>query len=460
MNRSFDLVLRQVQLVDGRVADVGIADGRFTAVAPKLSPTANDMDGSGKLLLSGLHDHHIHLLATAAHLESLDLSGLADADAIIGALRATTAETKNGKWIRAVGYDERVAGIPDRHLLDTWLPERPLRLQDRTGALWVLNSAALALVGKPPWPECVEVDVDSSLSGRIWRGDDWLRAQTGHQRPSLWGLSRQLARWGVTAVTDAGANNGQEEAAVLSGAIRCGELLQRLTMMGHEGLPQSGEYQRGPVKLLYDESALPELDSIAIRIKAARVQGRSVAAHCVTEAELLTYLAALEDAGGALLGDRVEHGSMIPQSFIADIADLRLTVVANPGFIARRGDRYLTEMGLAELQNLQRLRTLSDAGVTVLAGSDAPYGATNPWIAISAAMFRKTPSGAILGRDEAVSGGSALALFSGNVSISSGAPADCCLVDSLWQQHLIHDADPDPVHLTLIDGQIIYSRGR
>lgn len=453
MSNAFDLVLRQVQL-DGSVVDVGMKAGVFAAIAPNLPQTDNDIDGSGKLLIPGLHDHHIHLLATAARMQSVDLSGLTDPDAIIAALRTRAAETEPGGWVRAIGYDECAAGIPDRHLLDIWLPDCPLRLQDRTGALWVLNCAGLELIVTEPWPDAVETSPNGAPTGRIWRGDDWLRARIGNQPPALGVLSQQLAGWGVTAVTDAGANNGPDEAAILANAIRIGDLRQRLTLMGREDLPDGQDYQLGPVKLLFDERALPALDDIVARIHAARTIGRAVAAHCVTEAELVTFLAALDQAGGACEGDRIEHGSMIPESLITDIAQSRLTVVANPGFIARRGDRYLAEVDPLDLPGLQRLRSLYDAGIALLAGSDAPYGPANPWVAIRSAMARQTPSGAVLGPAEALSAAEALALFWGDRPIQIGATADCCLVAGDWEGQIFEHAEPNPVGMTLIGGCI------
>jgi predicted amidohydrolase YtcJ len=455
VSNGFDLVLRQVRLVDGRVVDVGVADGRFTDIAPSLPRADNDIDGCGKLLLPGLHDHHIHLLATAARMQSVDLSGMVDSNAIIGALRAKAAEIEPDEWVRAVGYDERAAGIPDRSLLDAWMQDRPLRLQDRTGALWALNSAALVLIGDPPWPGAVETNAKGEPTGRIWRGDDWMRHRIGHKPPSLGALSRQMARWGVTAVTDAGANNGPDEAAILSDAIRSGVLRQKLTLMGREDLPGGQEYRLGPVKLLFDERALPELNDIVARIHTARAIGRPVAAHCVTEAELVTYLAALEKAEGARKGDRIEHGSLIPHSLIADIAQSGLTVVSNPGFIARRGDRYLAEVDPLDLPNLQRLASLSANGVALLAGSDAPYGPANPWAAIAAAIDRRTPAGSVLGANEALSGDQALALFSGNASIRPGAVADCCLIATDWRECIGETNYPHPVLATFISGQLV-----
>lgn len=455
MSDRFDLVLRQVKLADGRVVDVGVVDGRFADIAPRLPLSDNDIDGTDNLLLPGLHDHHIHLLATAARMQSVDLSGMIDPNSVISALRSKAAGIAPGEWVRATGYDERAAGIPDRHLLDTWMPDRPLRLQDRTGALWVLNSAGLALIGDAPLPAAVETGPNGLPTGRIWRGDDWLRGRICNKPPSLAELSGQLGRWGVTAVTDAGANNGPDEAAILSDLIRSGVLRQKLTLMGREDLPDGKNYRLGPVKLLFDERALPELDNIVARIHAARAIGRSVAAHCVTEAELVTYLAALAAADGAQEGDRIEHGSLIPRSLIADIAHMRLTVVANPGFIARRGDRYLTEVDPLDLPNLQRLASLSANGVTLLAGSDAPYGPANPWVAIAAAIHRRTTAGAIVGSDEGLSCDEALALFSSDATIRPGAVADCCLIVADWTEHICDPDDPNPVLLTLIAGQLI-----
>jgi predicted amidohydrolase YtcJ len=455
VSHNFDLVLRHAQLPGGNTADVGVVDGRYSEIAPQLGRSDNDIDCRGERLLPGLHDHHIHLLATAARLQSVDVSDCTDPEAILSALRAQAAQTAPGDWVRAIGFDERTGGIPDRYQLDVWLPSHPLRMQDRTGALWVLNSIGLGLLGGGGlWPEAVEMDAGGKPTGRIWRGDDWLRTRIGGQPPSLRPLSQQMARYGVTTVTDAGASNGPDEAAILASAKRSGDLCQRLILMGREDLPASDGYQLGPVKLLFDERSLPGLDAIAARITMARSIGRAVAAHCVTEAELLIYLAALEAAGGARPGDRIEHGSLIPHSLIADIAEAQIIVVANPGFIARRGDRYRAEIDPLDLPNLHRLASLARAGISLLAGSDAPYGLANPWVAIRAAMHRKTSSGAVLGPDEALSDVQALALFSANCPIQIGNRAGCMLIDRDWTQLMSDVENPNPVRVALIDGQL------
>lgn len=442
MNDRFDLIIRNARGADGAPLAVGVRDGHIAAMGAAVVGHGPEHDARGLTLGGGLHDHHLHLLATAARMESVDLTDCRSVDAVIARLRAGAGAP--GTWVRAIGYDERGAGLPDRVLLDDWLPDRPLRVQDRTGAYWLLNSAGVAQLGETPFPACVELDADERPDGRIWRGDAWLRERIGGAPPSLAALGAKFAECGVTGVTDAGASNGAVEAALLAGAMP-----QRLVMMGAEALPAGDGYVLGPVKLLLDENDLPPVEAVAGRIAAARALGRNVAAHCVTLGELVFYLEALAIAGGAKLGDRIEHGGVIAASLIGDIAAAGLTVVTQPNFIHDRGDRYRAQMDGDALDDLYRLGSLMRGGVRVLGGSDAPYGDANPWVALRAATDRRTRGGDVIGGGEAVGRVEALALYQEPLMV--GGPADLILYD--WPE----DAGAlGTVALTLIGGEIVW----
>lgn len=444
MSDAFDLIIRNARGADGGPLAVGLRDGRVAAMGAAVAGHGPEFDARGLRLGGGLHDHHLHLLATAARMESVDLSDCRSVDAVIAKLRARAGAP--GTWVRAIGYDERVVGLPDRVLLDDWLPDRSLRVQDRTGGYWLLNSAGLAQLGEGPFPACVELDADERPNGRIWRGDAWLRERIGGAPPSLAALGAKLAGWGVTGVTDAGASNGAAEAALLAGAMP-----QRLVTMGTEALPAGHGYVLGPVKLLLDENDLPPVEAVAGRIAAARALGRNVAAHCVTLGELVFYLEALAVAGGAKPGDRIEHGGVIAASLIGDIATAGLTVVTQPNFIHDRGDRYRAQMDGDALNDLYRLGSLARGGVRVLGGSDAPYGDANPWVALRAATDRRTRGGDVIGGSEAVGRAEALALYQGPLAV--GAPADLILYD--WAEDV---GARGSVALTLIGGEIVWQR--
>lgn len=443
MSERFDLIIRNAEDGMGAPVSVAIRGGHIAAIGPDVRGAGPEFDAQGQTIEAGLHDHHLHLLATAARMESVDLAGCTTVETVIARLR--TKSGKAGEWVRAIGYDERVAGLPDRQQLDQWLPDRPLRMQDRTGGYWLLNSRAVAIIGEAPYPPSVECDADGYPNGRIWRGDAWLRARIGGRPPSLAALGAQFAEWGVTAVTDAGAANGLAEAGLLTGAMP-----QRLTLMGTEALPAGVGYALGPLKLLLDENDLPPLDAVAHRISAARAQKRSVAAHCVTLGELLFILAALSATGGARAGDRIEHGAVIPESLIGDLAEAGLTVVTQPGFIHDRGDRYMAQMDATERGDLYRLGSLLAGGVAVLGGSDAPYGDPNPWIALRAATDRRSRGGAVIGAAEAIDRAAALALYRAG-PLTCGAPADLILY--YWPSD---SGSTATVGLTMIGGAIVH----
>ena len=445
MKPSFDLIIRNARDMIGKPVAVGIRDGMIAAIESTVEGAGAEYDAQGQTLGSGLHDHHIHLLATAARMESADLTDCRTEDAVIARLRNHSGDTN--AWVRAFGYDERVAGLPDRDQLDIWLPQQPVRIQDRTGGYWLLNSAGVARLGEQSLPSCVERDADGRPTGRIWRGDKWLRERIGGSPPSLAALGQALAQWGVTGVTDAGASNEIDEAKLLAGAIR-----QRLIIMGTEALPNGEGYALGAVKLLLDENELPPIEQTVARIAAARALNRTVAAHCATLGELLFYLEALRQSGGARTGDRIEHGSVIPESLIGDIAAARLTVVTQPNFIHDRGDRYRAQIDKSELNDLYRLGSLLRGGVRVLGGSDAPYGDANPWIALRAALDRRTGDGAVIGAGETVNRSAALTLYQ-HAPLAVGAPADLILYD--WPEET---GSLGEVSLTLIGGDIVWQR--
>jgi predicted amidohydrolase YtcJ len=461
------LVLRNVE-VNGRPGlDVRLEAGHVAEVGEGLRGAGETLDGRGGALIPGLIDHHIHLLATAAQAQSLRLEGAADAAAFERLVREALAGRPAGAWLRATGYHERIAGDLDREALDRLAPDHPLRVQHQTGSLWILNSRALAALGGQGFPAEAERDAKGRLTGRIWRGDAWLRAQLPGEPPDLAPLGRRLAACGVTALTDASATTDARAAAVLAEARRGGALPQRLTLMsaGPLAAPEDGVFQVGPVKVLLDDARLLDLDDFVERIEGARPQGRKAAVHCVTAGEFALTLAAFEIAG-AEPGDRVEHGGVIPAAAIPMLRRLGLTVVTQPAFVFERGDRYLAEVEPAEQGDLYRCASLLEAGVPMAASSDAPYATPDPWAGIAAAVARRTRQGRPIGEGERVDAATALDLYLGARAapggprrrIAPGFPADLCLLDAPLAEALAAPA-AGRVRATLIGGGIVHLAG-
>jgi predicted amidohydrolase YtcJ len=464
MTSGEPITLRNVE-VDGRPGlDVSLAGGRVAEIGPGLKTKGDAIDGRGGALIPGLTDHHIHLLATAAQADSLTLDEVRDVGDLARRLAAFAQARPRGDWIRATGYHHHAAGVLDREDIDRLAPDHPVRIEHQTGSLWMLNSRALELVASGDAPECVERDAAGRPTGRIWRGDDWLRSRIGRTLPALAPIGRRFASFGVTSFADASATTDRDAAALLAAAHRAGELPQRLMLMsaGPLSAPDDGAYRVGPVKILLDERDLLPFDEMTARIDAGRAQGRHTAVHCVTAVELALTLAAFE-AAGARPGDRVEHGGVIPPEAIATIAELGLTVVTQPGFVFERGDRYLADVDPREQADLYRCASLIAAGVPVAASSDAPYTAPDPWAAMRVATRRLTRRGAPISPAERVSPQTALSLYHGALEapgggkrrVVAGAGADLCLMKAPIAEVLAR-LDADLVAMTFIAGLPVY----
>jgi predicted amidohydrolase YtcJ len=431
------LVFRRAE-VDGRVVDVRVHAGRIVAVAPTIEPAGDDevIDAGGGALLPGLHDHHIHLMAFAAARHSVRLGppDVADAAAFEAALRAAAGTG----WVRGTSYHESVAGELDRHRLDAVVAHRPVRIQHRSGAMWVLNSAAIEFAALDAGaPSGVERDAGGVPTGRVYGLDEWLRDRLPVDPPDLAGAAAELRSYGVTGLTDATPTEDPVLVSVLADAAADGRIPQRLLITGGLRLPAEAgaTLERGPVKLVVADHDLPALDDLTASIRTAHDRGRPVAIHCVTRAALLLALAAWDDAGPAT-GDRVEHAAVAGPDEAERLAAAGITVVTQPGFVAERGDAYLADVDPEDRPDLWPCASLLDNGVAVGGSTDAPFGHADPWRAIAAATTRRTVSGRVLGAEERLDPAWALKLFLTSPGdpgglprrVAVGQPADLCLL--------------------------------
>lgn len=456
------LLIQGASLLDGQAADVRVRGGRIAEIGRNLPRGASEtpIDARGGLLLPGLHDHHLHVAALAASLASVRCGppDVADADSLATALAAPGAG-----WLRGIGYHESVAGPIDRHWLDRVAPDRPVRLQHRSGRMWVLNSTGLDRLlasGLAP-PESLDRE-----TGRLFDEDAWARRALGGEWPCFATVGAELARVGISGVTEISPANDDASAAHFAAQRRAGALPQRVLLAGKPELGRHGldpALWLGPVKLHLHEAHLPDFDIAVATIRAAHASGRSVAVHCVTRTELVFTLAAIREAG-ARPGDRIEHASITSDEQVAEIAALGLAVVAQPHFVAERGDAYLADVDPDDRPYLYRLRAFREAGVILAGGSDAPFGKPDPWAAMAAAVARRSAGGQIVGRQEALSPDEALDLFLADPrdlgrrrAITIGGPADLCLLTVPWSIARGR-LSAELVGATVIAGRIVYQR--
>jgi predicted amidohydrolase YtcJ len=445
--------------------DVRIEGTQVAEVGPPHSAAGADLEivCDGNALLPGLHDHHLHLLSMAAAARSIDVSH--DLDRAVARAHAGALP---GVPLRAVNYDEMEGGALDRWRLDALAPGRAVRVQHRSGAAWVLSTVALEQIGALDAEEAgIERDKWGQPTGRLFRLDDWMRARRASYAgnvpagtaefaepvdsadPADFGgtadladlaaVGSRLASFGVTGVTDCTPTASVAYFAFIATAVRDGTLpLTVLTTGGPElaEVVPPEPLRRGPVKVVIADHALPPIDELIECLARAHRAGRAVAVHCVTRAALVLALAAWREVG-SVPGDRIEHASVTPPDLVAAIAELSLIVVTQPAFIAARGDVYLREVDPVDRPDLYRCASLLDSGIAVGGSTDAPFGPDDPWLAIRAAIERRSRSGALVGSDRGLLPVSALDLFLAPLDrpggpsrhVTPGASADLCLLD-------------------------------
>jgi predicted amidohydrolase YtcJ len=430
------MLIQRATTLDGAVVDLRVSD-RIDEVADTLTPRPGEdvLDAAGGTVLPGLHDHHVHLYSAAAAQTSTRVGPPQVCDRAGLAAALSNAKAGEDGWIRAVGYHDSVAGPLDRDALDTIAPATPVRVQHRSGVLWMLNSAGLQRVGLPDHPD-----------GRLRSNDSRVQA-LGRSETSLAQLSERLTRYGIIGVTDATPDLDIDDIVRVKELQRHGELRQHVHFLA------PGK------RILHDDDL--DLERLTDWITQRHRDGTPVAIHCVTAAQLVVTIAALGDAG-THPRDRIEHAAVVPPDCLTDLADLAVTVVTQPNFVAERGDQYLHEVPAADHDHLWRVASLLQAGVPVALSTDMPFGDGDPWAAMRAAVHRTTPSGAVLGERECISAQTALTLFLGSPdqpsrprAVAPGEPADLCVL-TVPPETALAELDAETVAATIIGGEVTY----
>jgi predicted amidohydrolase YtcJ len=472
-----------------------LAVGSEAGVARHRGPRTRLIDGRGGTLLPGFIDAHCHLLSYAASLLSVDCSpkavrSIADIQAAVAAAR-----TPEGRWLRAVGYDESELAEgrhPTRWDLDTAAPRHPVRLLHRTGRACVLNSLAMSLVGlgtasEEPVGGYMERDPASGEpTGLLLEMNDVVDPFVpplpyDELSAGVRQAAQVLLSEGVTAIHDATATNGRQEWQLFRRLMADGyvplsvELMEGYDHLGE--LPEADDtlpLRRGPVKLVISElgdEVHPGPAELAEMVSRVHEAGRQVAIHAVGAAAVT----AAADALAAVLkprprGDhrhRIEHCGVCPPALARRLASLRVVVVTQPSFVYHNGDRYLRGVPSKDLAHLYPLRTLLDAGVPLAAGSDAPVAPPGVLSGVAAAVDRLSSSGAAVTPDQAVSVEEALAMHTRAVahaafeegergSIRAGKRADLVLLSG----DPLSGASVESLHveMTMVGGEIAWPR--
>ena len=491
-----DLVLRNATLSASSSGNdaIAIAGGVISAVGPSAALTrladagAPVIDCGGRAVVPGIVDAHCHVFAAAETLNRVDCqpSATPTVASVIAALQASAVRSDG--WIRGYGYDDSPVGLGrhlSRHDLDAVSASIPVRVEHRSGHAGVLNSAGLAAVG-------IGRDTPNPLGGVIVRDDDgeptglllelngWLRerigSRTGADAAALRRFGQRLLEYGITAVTDAGPENGIERWQTFTEIVAAGVLPQRVTMMaGHAHLKAmrdaglrygdtagGGMLTVGHAKVMLTATAgqlHPNPAELSEIVAMAHGLGYPVAIHAVERDAVVAAALAIMDNPTSVGQDRIEHCAECPPDVAELVAASGATAVPNTGFLHYDGERYLRTVSADLLPHLYPAGALDAMGVSVALGSDAPVVEPNPWAAMAAAITRRSAAGNELGGIGLPGVADALDKHTGGNRIAPGYPADLAVVEPDPFTTPLSDLPAVRAALTVAGGRVVWRAG-
>lgn len=447
-------VRHQVDAVIDGTGDLGnelwVQDGRVSLDRP-VDPDPFDTVRRPGFLLPGLHDAHIHLASITAATSGVTLEGARDIDEVMRRI----AGTGTGDVV-AIAFDEtemNPSRLLDADTLDAMVQSRAVLVYRVCGHIAMANTMALQRAGidrstaDPPGggldrdsagnPTGIlretAIDLVSSViddESRDMGDDDLVRS-----------LAR-LARLGLTSVTamvPAGAPAwcGPDDeldrllklespmpirAVLISNTIddlvgNAGRLKgDRLSFAGWKGFADGslGGHTAALSEPYRDDgttSGTARFDEIHFRAmsEAALELGGSVHIHAIGDAAIgrvVDLFTALVEAGADPERLRVEHASVMTPRLIERVSELGVVASVQPAFV-RSDARWLDRrLGSDRAKWAYPFRSMRDAGVLMVGGSDAPVESPDPLAGARAAVDRGGWNA-----DEALEPWEALALF-------------------------------------------------
>lgn len=441
--------------------DIRLREGRIAEVGPRLtSAGAVVHEAGGALAMPGLWDGHVHFGQWAAMTRRVDVAGTESPDEVLARVTRHLLTERPERGVVVQGYGWRMAGWgrqPSTAELDAVAGDHPVILISADCHAGWLSSAAFRSLGLPVRPGHLDED-------------DWFPIYTqladlpedpGAVRTSLVNAQRQAALKGVVGIVDMEFETGRLEWPLRTAAGL--DLLRVRTCTYPEGLEDAiaagvrtgdvlderGLVTMGPLKVITDGSLNTRTawccepfvtdddlgdphgkrsvdpEELTELLRRAGAHGLDGAVHAIGDAALLDALDAYAASGAR---GSIEHAQLVRMEALGRFADLGLIASVQPAHLL--DDRDSTEaLWPDRLERCFALRSMSDAGISLRLGSDAPVSPLDPWLAMSAAVHRSADEREPWAPEQAITPREALLASTDGVSeLAVGGPGDIVLL--------------------------------
>ena len=469
----------------------GVADGDAILVSEGVVAAVGSRDDltgdlpekrvDGAVILPGMRDAHLHPVAYAAALRGTTLAAAADFDGLVDRL-AAAARLSSGPVLGMRLNEETLAErrLPDRHVLDAAVANRPLLAHRYCGHVAVANSYALALAG-------IDAMTTDPTGGSIDRDEDGV--PTGVLRETAIELVAERFEGGNAVSGDELLSAMQR--LVAAGITSVGAMLRTgagaWASLGNEVDIAIAASDRLPVKVAaYVIEEAPDtvsrnkakLDAAGPRLRwrgIKRFGDGSFGGHTAAMFEPFVdvdttgtmRLSALDRAiaeeslrmGGAAaihaIGDRacrdlidmyeelvadganphklrIEHASVMTEDDIARLGRSGIIAAVQPPFLGSEATWLEQRLGAERINRTYAFAAMERAGVVLAGSSDSPVEPPDPWLGMALARDRAGMVPA-----QALSAQSAFAMYTSGAAfaleepepLAVGSPADFIYVD-------------------------------
>jgi predicted amidohydrolase YtcJ len=404
------------------VGDAGAAQERL--------PGSAVLELAGAVVTPAFVDAHVHATAAGLLADGLDLTGCGSARALLDAVAARVA-ARPGALVWGHGWQDQTwpDELPPRSELDRAAAGAPVYLSRIDVHSALVSSALLdrapGVTGAAGWSRTALTGdahhrarraalaaVDSAtrdaaqaafLADAAARGVAVVHECAGPDISSVADLAALRARPGPEVVGYWGEAVGTaEEARELVAATGARGLAGDLFVDGSLGSRTAA--LREPYSDAAGCTGNRYLDAaeIGAHVAACTEAGTQAGFHVIGDAAADALLAGLDVAAAATspaavraAGHRVEHLEMVDATQARRLAELGVVASVQPLFDAYWGGAegmYAMRLGRARARGMNPFAGLSQAGVVLALGSDAPVTPVDPWAAVRAAVEHRTPA--------------------------------------------------------------------
>lgn len=426
---------------EGRIEDMGAA----TAMQ-RLYPDAVITDFSGKTIIPGIIDSHVHVRELGMDAIKVDLVGVNTVDDIVVRIQQQRPNARPGEWIIGQGWDEGVfadsggpGGYPTTTALSEAFPDIPIALESLHGFGAMANQAALEKAGinaTTPDPKGGTILKDASgdptgvllTLAQALLFDVVPSPSTAQIEDSIVAGLEKMAAAGVTSVHEAGMT--MPDVAAFQALADRGALPIRVFGMlnGNDGALMAEWFDRGiqddpndwldirGIKVFYDGSlgsrtalmrapysdrpdaarptariSLAEVEALGAK---AREHGFQMAVHAIgddaNDKVLTSYERRLIPDDTGVVPDhrwRIEHAQVVSANFADRAAALNVIASMQPSHAMGDSDWAEDRVGPRRIRRAYAWKSFEEAGVPIIFNSDLPG---EPWEPMETLHFAVT----------------------------------------------------------------------